>query len=586
MKHPIESSILRILKPNGETIGTGFLVSQKLAVTCTHVVLNAGMDGENRIKVLFSNEMKPITAKVLEQTFNDIDLDIAILQLDTIPAGVIPIRLGRASESRLNNPLYSFGYARAAGEQGIGGSGIFIRMEGKFIQFRMHEADHGHSGAPLYDENRGVVIGLIKKGKDELGRNDDTTFAIAAETFLQVCPEIPIETTFQAMTQEILSLPGWDKVDLVKIQKIYHYCLIKTTLPNPLSVITLKLSEMVQHLGESIPLPQNQAHPLAYFAATVDNHLRISHPELSRKIHDWLVKYSDKLIAAPMDLSALIQIDPDEINPPCLQISLERSTLNQPNEDPKNQMYKLKVRDARANQSILPDTLLEFRKLASFIRVNAIGKIFDRLTSDEASEFEDQLWIEFVLRTEDLSRKVDYWVADETGKTLGQKYKLVVRSLYRWENRMELHKTWPGKWSTCHACVVNQPVDLKYDIVKETNVAAFQKAVEHIHVVGLPFELRDDETNGNLLTVLLNSGAPVAIWVRQGVDLEQAEKWLQAYFVDHLDLRHLAEYVRLERQSGSELGGALVLLWDNYDRKLGEEDSFIAPPLQGEDVPW
>lgn len=41
MPHPIEPSTLRILRPTGETVGTGFLVSRNLAVTCAHVVANA-----------------------------------------------------------------------------------------------------------------------------------------------------------------------------------------------------------------------------------------------------------------------------------------------------------------------------------------------------------------------------------------------------------------------------------------------------------------------------------------------------------------------------------------------------------------
>lgn len=50
----------------------------------------------------------------------------------------------------------------------------------------MHEADHGHSGAPLYDDKRGVVVGMIKKGKDTVGRSAETTYAIATETTVLV----------------------------------------------------------------------------------------------------------------------------------------------------------------------------------------------------------------------------------------------------------------------------------------------------------------------------------------------------------------------------------------------------------------
>ncbi len=193
MPHPIEPSTLRILNTKGQTIGTGFLVSKTLAVTCVHVALSASMDGENRIRVQFRDEKRSVFAKVLDEFF-DIDRDVAILQVDEVPAGISPLRLGRAGESRLKNDLYTFGYATAAGEQGIGGLGTFIRQDGKFIQFRMHEADHGHSGAPLYDDKRGVVVGMVKKGKDETGRNDETTFAISTETIWQVCPQLKPST--------------------------------------------------------------------------------------------------------------------------------------------------------------------------------------------------------------------------------------------------------------------------------------------------------------------------------------------------------------------------------------------------------
>lgn len=38
MPHPIEASTLRILKPTGETVGTGFLVASNLAVTYARAV--------------------------------------------------------------------------------------------------------------------------------------------------------------------------------------------------------------------------------------------------------------------------------------------------------------------------------------------------------------------------------------------------------------------------------------------------------------------------------------------------------------------------------------------------------------------
>ena len=193
MPHPIEARTLRILKPTGETVGTGFLVSKNLAVTCAHVVKILAAGAGDTIDIRFTGKSAATTGRVLPEYWRPDDAtDIAILQVDEVPAGVFPLRMGRASESRLKNDLYTFGYAIAGDEQGIGCLGTFItlKQEGNFIQFRMHEANHGHSGAPIYDDKRGVVVGMVKKGHTGTGRNAETTFAIPTETIWQICPQL------------------------------------------------------------------------------------------------------------------------------------------------------------------------------------------------------------------------------------------------------------------------------------------------------------------------------------------------------------------------------------------------------------
>ena len=213
MPHPIEPSTLRILKPTGETVGTGFLVSKHLAVTCAHVVKILGAGAGDRIDIRFTGKSAATTARVLPEYWRpENSTDIAILEVDQVPAGVFPLRMGRASESRLKNDLYTFGYAIAAHEQGIGGLGTFItaKDESNFLQLRMNEAFFGHSGAPVFDEQRRVVVGMIKKGHVEkeirnvtvetAGGTDtlkgifDTregiTFAVSTETIWQVCSQL------------------------------------------------------------------------------------------------------------------------------------------------------------------------------------------------------------------------------------------------------------------------------------------------------------------------------------------------------------------------------------------------------------
>jgi hypothetical protein len=57
MTCPLEHSVLRILNPAGDIIGAGFVVGERLAVTCAHV-----------IEVVGSAPSQPITMEVSHET--------------------------------------------------------------------------------------------------------------------------------------------------------------------------------------------------------------------------------------------------------------------------------------------------------------------------------------------------------------------------------------------------------------------------------------------------------------------------------------------------------------------------------------
>ncbi len=187
----IEPSTLRIINSKGQTIGTGFLVAKTLAVTCAHVAMSAAPDGEYRIRAQFTGQKQPITARILDQ-YLDLDRDVSILELESAPEGVQPLRLGMAAECQPGNPFYSFGYTTAANIQGIIARGAIdgYLPQHKLLQLQAPQANHGISGAPVLDEKRGVVVGMITKGHTELGRNQETSFATPAEVIFEICPEI------------------------------------------------------------------------------------------------------------------------------------------------------------------------------------------------------------------------------------------------------------------------------------------------------------------------------------------------------------------------------------------------------------
>lgn len=194
----IENSTLRILRPDGKTVGTGFLVNPNLVVTCAHVVAAAeAVDGDT-IQVQCTGSSEKLAGLVDPKLWRDVKReDVAFLRLESAPEGAAPLPLGMAQHSPPGSSFRSFGYASAAEVQGIHANGTVdgCLPQPRLLQLQSPQANHGISGGPVFDEKRGVVIGMISSGHTELGRNQNTTFAIPCEQLFEICPEIcPTET--------------------------------------------------------------------------------------------------------------------------------------------------------------------------------------------------------------------------------------------------------------------------------------------------------------------------------------------------------------------------------------------------------
>ena len=587
-----DESILQVLNGNS-VVGAAFLATEQLAVTCAHVVESAGKKKGEKVSLKLKDG-ETIQALVVSKYWRDVKAeDVAILRFEKKLQGIQPLRLSPSKESK-GHTFSTYGFPQEdlalSGGGTIAGYGIVKGI--KLLQLRSDEVTPGFSGAPVVDATNkylprvvGMVVSILPP--DPYQRLGTTAFAVLAETLHQICPELPMDATFEELSDELLALPGMDSIDASIVRKVYGLCFKGITLASPLAIHTLGIHDGVKHLIELNASQENQPRPLAHFAATLANRLRTQQPQLSEAIWAWLSKYAINLGADPNDLDKLIHLDEAQLNPPCLQIILE-PYLDQLNADPKNQQYILRARDARDGVPLGSDQKLEASKLAAYVREVALKGIFDRLKGDEPGSFEDLLWIEFCLYNADLSRRVEQWIGNAmTRKTLGQRFKVVVRSRYRWDKRTDFFEAWFRKWGKLKEVILTNPLGpLTMKVIKQEMVDTFKQAVENAEVLGILFELSDDRTGGNLLTALLESGVPVAIWVRQGTDVQLAEKWLSAQIEHTHDVRHLAEHVRRERQMDSDLGKSLVLLWDNFDHKLDAETAMSTPGNPDEAVPW
>jgi hypothetical protein len=186
------SSTLRILH-NGQTHGTGFLVSGSLAVTCAHVVASLG----ETIQVQFAEWEEILSARVIPEYYRDPDHgDIAFLCLENVPKNITPLRLGAAKHSPSGNSFQAFGYPSVGAVEGVHARGEILGLvtenDQQLLQLRSEQLNQGHSGAPVWDEKRGVVVGMVVSvyKSDASGKLRDTAFAVPSESLWEVYPDI------------------------------------------------------------------------------------------------------------------------------------------------------------------------------------------------------------------------------------------------------------------------------------------------------------------------------------------------------------------------------------------------------------
>lgn len=65
MAQQLEQCVIRILNTDGAVVGAGFVVADRLAATCAHVVQAAGSDPGQPISIQFYPSSVPEKAQVL-----------------------------------------------------------------------------------------------------------------------------------------------------------------------------------------------------------------------------------------------------------------------------------------------------------------------------------------------------------------------------------------------------------------------------------------------------------------------------------------------------------------------------------------
>ncbi len=200
MSFDLREGIVRILQPNGETAGTGFIVTKDgLIATCSHVLQSEESQKRGDLPPEKRTIIFHVTGEQREALVEphwwrlSTDEDVAILRVGgDLPLGVRPLLLGSSSGTN-NHSFDTFGFPSSNPKQGIWGEG-HISGETKIqdvqvLQLSSKEITAGFSGAPVVDRARKRIVGMVTSimAPDKYGKQGEIAFITPTETLRDVC---------------------------------------------------------------------------------------------------------------------------------------------------------------------------------------------------------------------------------------------------------------------------------------------------------------------------------------------------------------------------------------------------------------
>ncbi|PTA43211.1 trypsin-like peptidase domain-containing protein [Micromonospora sp. RP3T] len=192
--------VVQILDDDGRTAGAGFLIADRLLVTCAHVLAGGASTAPNTPVLVRFPQLndEPRRAWVSVPHWRRPGAgDVAFLQMaDPAPVTAQPLPLGAAGSGR--RPVKTYGFPTTAPDQGQFGyavTGDRIRGDNDVELLQLTdctEVTEGFSGAPVVDERTGLVIGMVDSiaSPDRHGRGRSTCYVTPTETLRAIHPDL------------------------------------------------------------------------------------------------------------------------------------------------------------------------------------------------------------------------------------------------------------------------------------------------------------------------------------------------------------------------------------------------------------
>jgi len=213
------------------TSGSGFIYdSDGKIITNNHVV----QDGQV-FEVVFSNGNR----RIAEIVGRDVDSDLAVIEVDSLPEGSVPVALGDSDDLRVGQLVIAIG--NPFGEQGSMSMGIIsglgrslesqrqVDLSGGFYSLpEVVQTDApinpGNSGGPLINLS-GEVVGVNSAIRTTTGLNSGVGFSIPVNAVTLIVPELIengiYEYAYMGVQIQSLNLSLQDSLDLPRFSGAY-----------------------------------------------------------------------------------------------------------------------------------------------------------------------------------------------------------------------------------------------------------------------------------------------------------------------------------------------------------------------------
>ncbi|NER28609.1 MAG: trypsin-like peptidase domain-containing protein [Symploca sp. SIO1C4] len=567
-------AITRIFDKNNHAIGTGFLVAPGYILTCAHVVLQAiGIDKKNFALYegvptdlialdfpVLANGQK-IDAKVVAWLPYSLSQgDVAGLKLlADEPSGAKSIPLTQIKFSDIKDEEHSvYGFGSVEGGQSDAYKPKTIIAGERFQFYKAGNPNdetikEGFSGAPVWNEQRNCVIGMIATAMVSKEEQRSKAYAIPKKELDKgsngILKQLRVYSLCDLIEKHLQQLGNEQKQKLRKaIATAFYLCdsgsvwIEKKTLQLQL----LGLSQLGNRGWDGV----DRLRQFAVFLATMD----AVPGSMYRQIKNW-VEYS-RFNFDSLQTLAISEKKERNVSPayPWEHLVVEVKPDEQEQKNVYISMWAIGDPDTYDSREP-PPPLLETKKLL----FTELPSFIDQWIDEEESL--DNPMVHFFVPRYWLALNLDSYKT-KSGLTLGSQYKLVMRiDLSQSPTLGKYYKWWQEKWQK----ILREKVQslagatfVRADITQKKQLLELKYAE-----MAILENLTEAQVEEVFTFITKKTALPVALWLRRSELSDRVDHVLDTKVVE-LPQRILKERLNaLEEEENHCLGHHLSLVWED-----------------------